>query len=323
MPNAVFIICDIVNYIDGFRKVKADPLDRSQWWIFRHSHFLRGHPELLSEIKRSVHFAPEAASTKEVSELKSQVSSLTERIAALNMQVEKLSNTVSMMTASKNSSTATTKVDTLAKKRRLSVDISPDIFSQQKSNELLEDSTFEDGLNIDMMLEEESTDDVFDVDTLLELIETSDDPNNAAEHHQQEIQTSVPASDFTAVKDFSNFLDELSPELKERFVDKLAEAMAVQLANGLSNNQVQMMPSTNVSVPAAIPVMAEVVDEVPSKSSPAATSSQFILPSGEQAPDIAFPLASAALITFLMRSSLLQSQNVASHIKNLQHTSSA
>lgn len=41
---------------DGFRKVKSESMEHTDWWEFRHPQFLRDEPNLLSEIKRSVHF---------------------------------------------------------------------------------------------------------------------------------------------------------------------------------------------------------------------------------------------------------------------------
>ncbi|KAJ1431430.1 HSF-type DNA-binding-domain-containing protein, partial [Ochromonadaceae sp. CCMP2298] len=40
----------------GFRKIKSESMEHSEWWEFRHPQFLRDAPQLLSEIKRSVHF---------------------------------------------------------------------------------------------------------------------------------------------------------------------------------------------------------------------------------------------------------------------------
>jgi len=31
-------------------------MEHADWWEFRHPQFLRGEPQLLSDIKRSVHF---------------------------------------------------------------------------------------------------------------------------------------------------------------------------------------------------------------------------------------------------------------------------
>ena len=42
---------------DGFRKIKSELYSQNaQYWEFRHPHFMKGQPELLSEIKRAVHY---------------------------------------------------------------------------------------------------------------------------------------------------------------------------------------------------------------------------------------------------------------------------
>ena len=41
----------------GFRKIRSDlQSNHAQWWEFRHPNFVRGRPDLLSEIKRTVHY---------------------------------------------------------------------------------------------------------------------------------------------------------------------------------------------------------------------------------------------------------------------------
>lgn len=104
-----------------------------------------------------------------------------------------------------------------------------------------------------------------------------------------------------SANDFSGILESLSPELKLRFIDKLAEAMAAQLA-----------PSMNG--PMAVAHVEQNTDKENMLNHKEATSQQsgsschsnanptFMLPSGSQAPDIALPLASAALGAFFMSS---------------------
>jgi len=41
---------------DGFRKVKSESLQNPTWWEFRHPNFLRDQPQLLADMKRSMHF---------------------------------------------------------------------------------------------------------------------------------------------------------------------------------------------------------------------------------------------------------------------------
>jgi len=89
-------------------------------------------------------------------------------------------------------------------------------------------------------------------------------------------------------------LDYLSPELKLRFVDKLAEYTSLQ-----------MMQNRNVF---PVPATAEVSLEFPYESN---EKHEFYLPSGSPAPRIALPLASAALSAFMM-SNLQYTQSNAS-----------
>lgn len=97
-------------------------MEHADWWEFRHPQFLRGEPQLLSDIKRSVHFgeidrsmhrlhrelgviflsvfviyAAEATNVQEVSQLKHQVTDLNDRIAALHEQIDKLTGLVTHM----------------------------------------------------------------------------------------------------------------------------------------------------------------------------------------------------------------------------------
>jgi hypothetical protein len=95
--------------------------------------------------------------------------------------------------------------------------------------------------------------------------------------------TSLTTQDIAAV------LESLSPELKVRFVDKLAEAVGANLAANLQNAQ---------------------------HSQPIETCQPLMLPSGSQAPEIAWPLASAALGAFVMSSLQSLGGNVPNTAKN-------
>lgn len=110
-----------------------------------------------------------------------------------------------------------------------------------------------------------------------------------------------------AASDISSVLDSLSPELRLRFVDRLAEVMGAQLTQNISQ-QVQV----NVQVaqqPQAQPSVQPVVMAAAPSSSYAAPAPQmnlidadpahFLLPSGCRAPEIALPLASAAIAALL------------------------
>jgi hypothetical protein len=52
-----FLLKSDINILDGFRKIKSELYSHNlNWWEFKHPHFRRGQPELLSEIKRAVHY---------------------------------------------------------------------------------------------------------------------------------------------------------------------------------------------------------------------------------------------------------------------------
>lgn len=112
--------------------------------------------------------------------------------------------------------------------------------------------------------------------------------------------------------DLSSIIESLSPELKLRFIDKLAEAMAAQLAASatgpLAVAQVETIDKENVS-------NGKEQSVAPHQNS-ASGNPTFMLPSGSQAPDIALPLASAALGAFFMSS--MQSLRAASNAAAVQ-----
>ena len=45
-----------VDETDGFRKLRPSNISQNNWWEFRHPFFCRNKPELLSKIKKSLHF---------------------------------------------------------------------------------------------------------------------------------------------------------------------------------------------------------------------------------------------------------------------------
>merc|ERR1719276_792835 len=78
----------------GFRKIKTDPIRirdqesgaEAKYWRFRHEKFLRGRPDLLSEIKKSNQIEP--AEKQEVDALKNEVKDLKSQLAKMSKNVE-------------------------------------------------------------------------------------------------------------------------------------------------------------------------------------------------------------------------------------------
>lgn len=118
----------------------------------------------------------------------------------------------------------------------------------------------------------------------------------------------------TAAAEISSVLDSLSPELRLRFVDRLAEVMGAQLTQNISQ-QVQVQVAQQQQQQQAAPLTPLSHPAPPSSSSytDASTSTvdqpspHFMLPSGSRAPEIAIPLASAAI------AALLSSMNAFAH----------
>jgi hypothetical protein len=77
---------------DGFRKVRSDLNQNALWWEFKHPLFKRGQPELLVEIKKSVHFeAPAPAPTAEnVKEIKDEVRQLREQMRMMETMMREM-----------------------------------------------------------------------------------------------------------------------------------------------------------------------------------------------------------------------------------------
>lgn len=80
----------------GFRKIKNEPIKlaktdegpESKYWRFRHEYFLRGRPDLLSEIKKANH--SQGADQEEVNALKDEVSQLKSQLAAMQGNMDKV-----------------------------------------------------------------------------------------------------------------------------------------------------------------------------------------------------------------------------------------
>lgn len=122
-----------------------------------------------------------------------------------------------------------------------------------------------------------------------------------------------------AASDIGSVLDGLSPELRLRFVDRLAEVMGAQLTQSIAQqvqvqvhvSQQQQQPQVQLYVPytPAAGSTAAVQTQTQTQTSSSASSSSayplssdpahFRLPSGSKAPEIAIPLASAAIAALL------------------------
>jgi len=116
----------------GFRKIKTDPIRirdqesgaEAKYWRFRHEKFLRGRPDLLSEIKKSNQIEP--AEKQEVDALKNEVKELKSQLAAVSKNMEQLAGLVgSMMKNQEEQQKQTDRfvLDSASKKRRLSVSV--------------------------------------------------------------------------------------------------------------------------------------------------------------------------------------------------------
>lgn len=129
----------------GFRKLRADSnltLKRPDgWWEFRHEKFLKGHPELLVQIKRADHYEEIDKSHAEKDKgrndaLKGEVKCLQERIQEMSGTIEQLTGLVDALLLervtglvdSRIPSTVTSAKEALSKKRKvLTVPMSADI----------------------------------------------------------------------------------------------------------------------------------------------------------------------------------------------------
>ncbi len=125
----------------GFRKIKTDPIRirdqesgaEAKYWRFRHEKFMRGRPDLLSEIKKSNQIEP--AEKQEVDSLKNEVKDLKSKLATMSKNMEQLASLVGGMM--KNQEEQQKRANHFAqnppsKKRRISVSI-PDQMSISKA----------------------------------------------------------------------------------------------------------------------------------------------------------------------------------------------
>ena len=116
----------------GFRKIKTDPIRirdqesgaEAKYWRFRHEKFLRGRPDLLSEIKKSNQIEP--AEKQEVEALKNEVKELKSQLATMSKNMEQLAGLVGSMVKNQEEQQKQTDRFVLgspSKKRRLSLSI--------------------------------------------------------------------------------------------------------------------------------------------------------------------------------------------------------
>lgn len=287
--------------LDGFRKVKSASLQNPNWWEFRHANFIRGKPDLMSEIKRSMHFVPDSfGGSKEISDLKMQVATLTERLNFLNDQVEKLTGNfggMGMKTEKnkKRKISATESTNQPIELRRMN-SLGSNYADEMKSSGLpvpvgeeLENFDWEE-MAVD---EEEDTPQPGDEEEFFELVGDLAEMEEANKTVMEKetpapIIQSIPAESVadTSFSEVSSVIDKLPSDLQLRFVDKLAEVVGLQLSAAMNSQKLPIVKAE--PYPDAQPVH-------PVSSYPA-----YVLPSGSKAPEIALPLASAAISAFLM-----------------------
>jgi len=123
----------------GFRKLRADSAMTSKrpdgWWEFRHEKFLKGHPEMLVQIKRADHYEEEGKAQSDKGggsdSLKGEVKTLQGRIQEMAGTIEQLTGLVDALlleraTGVVNSripSTITSAKEALSKKRKVVGDL--------------------------------------------------------------------------------------------------------------------------------------------------------------------------------------------------------
>lgn len=259
--------------LDGFRKVKSDNLLNSSWWEFRHPQFLRGEPQLLSEIKRAVHYG-EPSSNQDVAELKSQMFSLQHRISEMTESISELSFMVNNMMLNE----VVTEETFDAKKRKVRSKLHGSFAEDDTHgprNFLMTGPQIGAALfrptNEDMQMEDEG-DFVWDDNTLGDLL-ALEEPQTLVTSSKElptatavENAMSLAAEPFPSqsVQDLSQLIGSLSPEMQSRFVDRLAETLGkhlseiVSAANSTnpSTSQTSVEPTTLKAIPTETPAIA-------------------------------------------------------------------
>eukprot|EP01031_Cornospumella_fuschlensis_P035079 gene35079-42484_t len=275
--------------LDGFRKVKSNVLSSKDWWEFRHPHFVRGKPQLLSEIKRSLHFEQGGA---EVSELKREVQDLNDKVHHLHHIIEDLSQKVSDMSLDPSGSSGTSSAGASVGARRRVRARPLSLLKEEDEEEalgegfsLLEEEEDEDGgdeeatavppearREVPSFSEEEvqALQELWDEHEPMDLAAGMDTADALLAQPQTPLlppEVAVAPVPSSGLQELPQILALLSPEMQLRFVDKLAESVSLRLMDS----------------------------------------------KGSQMPEIALPLASAALGAFLMSSLSMGANN---HLTN-------
>lgn len=118
----------------GFRKIRSDPLlikdadnsEESKYWRFHHEKFQRGHPEWLTEIRKSNH--TETADKQEVETLRAEVTSLKRKVANMSRDMEGLKALVGSLFQSNQLQNQALAPEIPSKKLKLSLE-APDFVS--------------------------------------------------------------------------------------------------------------------------------------------------------------------------------------------------
>jgi hypothetical protein len=271
---------------------------------------------------------PDSASSKEVCDLKLQISTLTEQLSALNEQVEFLSGAMQKLQVREQGV-----VEESTKKRKVFIKSE----SLQRMNSLDSSSAYNlkdanvsgvvDFSNMVWLADEEAMDEVVPANNGdgVEELECGDDmalfgdlmaptPREKTFFEsdaccETEVKRTSLISDSSSLKsnplpalmvpgatlpstvpsDMSSIIDGLSPEMKSRFLDKLAESMGAHMAASFNTlSESSKLSSDSKSYTPCVPT--------------------FLLPSGSEAPEIALPLASAALGAFVQSLYTFQQQ---------------
>lgn len=269
---------------------------------------------------------PESASSKEVTELKSQVSCLTDRLEELNHQVEYLSNAVRKLQLISPSDKED--MSDVGKKRKVQLPRAVDVplqrmtstdssfmldqyrmeqeevptgsdfkdftwFQNDNIMETEDDGLLDEGLMNDLLASTPrapSSSSTAIAAPSSSVVTTSATPASPSSDSQLPVASvAATAVSDASVGDFTSIIESLSPELKVRFLDKVAESMGAHLALNVNFGQREVLPISETTKFQAVP---------PTYSS----TPSFLLPSGKPAPEIAFPLASAALGAFMQHS---------------------
>jgi len=280
----------------GFRKVKTEfSLNQEEWWEFHHPHFQRGKSSLLSNIKRSSHHVDDQHHSSEdsqnnsliITDLTKEVSSLKDRVSCLDETILEISNALQRITIQGHENNAQIpQAKNSLKKRRLtheygypdeahasiSLDMSamrvddPDEYDfdaffpihshLQHSQLVVEDISSSDFLSGENCLAEGDDDDLFEF--MSSLNDGDMNEGNAAVTPSPAPQASgesVPLP-LPLLQDVGSIITSLSPVLQERFVDKLAEVIGMQLASHFKPaDSLHLQPSQcSTSEASALPI---------------------------------------------------------------------